>query len=157
MAGAGKSTLAPLLASALGWRPLDTDRLVEAHFGRELQDILEALGPEEFVAREGRLLARLGAAHCVISTGGSVVYSEEAVARLKLLGPVVHLRISLETFLARVGTAADRGFVRLGAQTLEGVFAERRDLYARAADFAVDTDTLTPEQSVAQILKRLKA
>ena len=40
MAGAGKSTLASLLAGRLGWASLDTDRLIEATCGEKLPDIL---------------------------------------------------------------------------------------------------------------------
>jgi shikimate kinase len=155
MAGAGKTTLAPLLAEGLGWRHMDTDRLIEAHHGRLLQSIYDALGREDFLALEERLVAGIGVSRMVVSTGGSVVYSPKAVARLRLLGPVVWLKIDLDTFLARVGPAADRGFARPEGMSLEDVFAERQPLYAAASDLAVDTGAASPGDCVAQMLSYL--
>lgn len=156
IAGAGKSTLAPLLARALGWPYLDTDRLMEAHFGQKLQDVYATMGREGFLGCEERMVSRVAAQRMVVSTGGSVVYSELAVARLRLLGPVVWLRVGLDTFLARVGQAGDRGFVRGEAQSLEDVYAERQPLYAQAADLVVDTDATPPQQCVERIVSWLE-
>lgn len=145
IAGAGKSTLAPLLARALGWPHMDTDRIIEAYLAGNLQEIYDSAGPEGFLALEERTVASVAASRMVLSTGGSVVYSPRAVARLRLLGPVIWLRIALPTFLARVGEADNRGFVRRLGLELRDVYAERQHLYEHASDFAVDTDRAGPE------------
>jgi shikimate kinase len=156
MAGAGKSTLGRRLAARLGWAHMDTDRLVEAHWGAGLQELLDERGPEGFLAAEEAALAGLSVKRCVVSTGGSVVYSRRIVSRLKSLGPVVFLRIDLDTFLRRVGPAADRGFVvRTGCRGLEDVYAERQPLYEAAADSSVDTGRLGLDESVTAILAGL--
>ena len=51
-------------------------------------------------------------ADAVISTGGSVVYSEGAMARLAATGPVVYLCADLPTLTSRVAAAppAEAGF-----------------------------------------------
>lgn len=152
IAGAGKSTLAPLLARALGWPHLDTDQLLEAYMGGPLQDIYDAVGREAFLDLEERTVASLAASRLVVSTGGSVAYSPKALARLRLLGPVVWLRVSLPTFLARVGPADGRGFVRRPGAGLEDIYAERQPLYAKASDFTVDTDQSGPEECARAIL-----
>ena len=109
MAGAGKSTLGRMLAEKLGWAHVDTDRLIESYYGLPLQDVLDGLGLEEFLKVENSLVAMLNVRRAVISTGGSVVYGREAMERLHLLGPVVHLDISLQSFLKRVGDGSNRG------------------------------------------------
>lgn len=157
MAGAGKSTLAPLLAHALGWPHMDTDQLVEAYMGGSLQEIYDAAGSEDFLALEERTVASVAASRMVLSTGGSVVYSPRAMARLRLLGPVIWLRISLPTFLARVGKADNRGFVRRAGLDLAGIYAERQPLYAQTADFVVDTDLHSPEECVRTVMGWLAA
>jgi shikimate kinase len=158
MAGAGKSTLGRRLADRLGWAHMDTDRLVEAHWGQGLQELLDERGPEEFLAAEEAAVAGLSVKRCVVSTGGSVVYSRRIVSRLKSLGPVVYLRIDLETFLRRVGPAADRGFVvRTGCAGLEDVYAERQPLYEAAADVTVDTGRRNVDASVEVILEAFGA
>jgi len=156
MAGAGKSTLAPLLAQALGWPHMDTDKILEAYMGGPLQEIYDAAGREEFLSFEERSVASMAACRMVLSTGGSVVYLPKAVARLRLLGPVVWLRISLPVFLARVGQAENRGFVRPPGLSLEEIFAQRQPLYAQASDMAVDTDNREPEQCARDIVSWLR-
>ncbi len=155
MAGAGKSTLGAMLARRLGWAHLDTDRLVEAVYGHSLQNLVDRRGVEEFVRMEEATVADLSVRRCVVSTGGSVVYGQRAVARLRESGPVVFLSIDLETFLARVRDASGRGFARAKGKTMEDVFRERRPLYEQAADYVIDTAAASPEECVAEILDRV--
>lgn len=141
MAGAGKSTLGRLLAEKLGWAHLDTDRMIEAYYGLPLQEVLDGLGLAAFLTAENTLVSMLGVRRAVISTGGSVVYGPEAVARLRLLGPVVHLHIGLESFLKRVGNGDNRGLAIAPGRTREDLFLERQPLYEAAADFTLSTDS----------------
>jgi shikimate kinase len=153
MAGAGKSTLATLLARRLGWASLDTDRLIEATTGERLADLLSRLGLAGFLHLEEDVVAGLGVKRCVVATGGSVVYCPRAVARLRECGPVVFLSIDLPTFLTRVGDPGARAFVVPDGLTLADVYAERQPLYAAAADVTVTSCGVTPEACVEEILK----
>ncbi|MFZ5426836.1 MAG: homoserine kinase [Thermodesulfobacteriota bacterium] len=155
IAGAGKSTLGVALASRLGWAHIDTDRLIEATWGQPLQAIMDERGLEGFLAVEEAVVSLLGVKRTVISTGGSVVYSSKAVARLKSLGPVIHLRIELDTFLDRVQDAEGRAFVRPGGMSLADVYAEREPLYLEACDFHVCTDKTGPAQCVEECAAKL--
>lgn len=156
IAGAGKSTLAPLLAAKLGWEWLDTDRLIEATHGESLQAIMDAVGTEEFLRIEEQVVSRLSAQRCVISTGGSVIYSEKAMQRLRLLGSIVFLDICLPVFKQRVGGAEGRAFVCPPGKCLDDVYAERKPLYAKWADFTVCTDGVPPEAAVRRIIDNVK-
>jgi len=151
MAGAGKSTLGRMLAEKLGWAHLDTDRLIESFYGLPLQDVLDGLGLEEFLKVENRLVAMLNVRRAVISTGGSVVYGREAMERLHLLGPVVHLDISLHSFLKRVGDGGNRGLAIAPGRTREDLFLERQPLYQAAADFTVSTDSSDQHASLERL------
>jgi len=156
MAGAGKSTLGRLLAERLGWAHLDTDRLIEAYYGLPLQELLDGLGLEAFLKAEETLVSMLGVRRAVISTGGSVVYGPAAMERLKLLGPLIHLEISLPTFLGRVGDAGNRGLAMAPGLTREDLYRERQPLYQAAADFSLSTDTTDRMAGVERILAWLK-
>ena len=155
IAGAGKSTLGKALAARLDWAHLDTDRLIEATLGQPLQIVMDERGLTGFLAVEEAVVSTLGVKRAVISTGGSVVYSRKAVERLKSLGPVIHLRIELDTFLGRVRDASGRAFVRPDGRSLADVYAEREPLYLKACDFHVCTDRAGLDECVNQCADRL--
>ncbi len=146
MAGVGKSTIGGLLAQALGWACLDTDRLLEAYYGRPLQQIFDTLGRETFLLAEECVVAGLGAKRCVVSTGGSVVYGPRAVTRLQSLGPVVYLAACLETVQQRLDNVCERGLAIAPGQSIESLYQQRIPLYLRAAHLILHTDLLTPAE-----------
>jgi shikimate kinase len=151
MAGAGKSTLGRMLAEKLGWAHLDTDRLIESFYGLPLQEVLDGLGLEKFLEAENTLVAMLSVRRAVISTGGSVVYGREALARLHLLGPVVHLDICMGSFLKRVGDGGNRGLAIAPGRTREDLFLERQPLYTATADFTLSTDSSDHNASLERL------
>jgi shikimate kinase len=155
MAGSGKSTLGKLLAQAMGWAHVDTDLLLEAYYGVCLPELLHSLGLKKFLEAEGRLTASVKLTRTVISTGGSVVYSYEAVHRLRLLGPVVYLHIPKDVFLQRLGDEKQRAFARPSGMSLEDVYDQRAILYERAVDFCLDTASMGPEGSLKCLLELL--
>lgn len=155
VACAGKTTLGKLLAERLDWAHVDTDRLIEAYWGKELPELVAEMGRERFLEAESEAVSRLNVKRCVVSTGGSVVYSAVASRRLVSLGPVVWVRIGLTTFLARFAAKPDRGFIAGEGMSLAQVYAERQPLYAAMADLVVDAENRSPEDCVREILDRL--
>lgn len=155
MAGAGKSTLGELLAGRLDWGQLDTDRYMESYYGLPLQGIMDAYGLDDFLRIEEELVSALNLTRTVISTGGSVIYGDRAVARLKELGPVVLLDIDEATFIERVGSGENRGLAIGPGKTMGDLYNERLPLYRKAADLTVRTDRLTPKECVERILNHI--
>lgn len=155
MAGAGKSTVGRALAEQLGWRQVDTDSLIEAYFGAPLQAVFDHLGYDAFLDAEEQLVAELSARRCIVSTGGSVVYRQRAVDRLRELGPVVFLRVRYETTQQRVEPQSHRGLAIRPGQTLHELYLERQPLYEQAAGLIIQVDGATPEECARQILQQL--
>ncbi len=139
MPGSGKSTLARELSGFLGWPWLDTDHLLEAWFGVELESLRERLGRERFLHCEEELVLDLWVRRCIVATGGSVVYSHAAMRKLQNIGPVVYLQADLEVITDRVARNPHRGVVMRPGQDLGQVYAERRPLYEAYADLSLDT------------------
>lgn len=155
MPGAGKSTLGVLLAKALSLDFLDTDVLIQSREGHPLQQLINKLGPEGFLALEARHVLTLDTRRAVIATGGSVVYRPEAMAHLRTLGAVVHLALPLDTLQRRLENLAVRGVVLREGQNLPELYRERMPLYERYADVSVPCEKLGHEQALATVIARL--
>lgn len=152
MAGAGKTTVGGQLAALLDWAHLDTDRMIEAYYARPLQEVLDCLQLEQFRLAEERVVASLNLKRAVISTGGSVVYGQFAVDKLRKLGPVVFLKAALETVSSRLGDISNRGLAKSSAQSIADLYNERMPLYERAAHYTLETNGMTPEEISCRIL-----
>ena len=109
MPGAGKSTVGVVLAKLAGLRFVDTDLDIQVRAGASLQQILERDGYQRLRALEEDVLLALDLQGAVVATGGSAVYSEAAMGRLKQAGPVVYLEVDLATLQRRVAAAPLRG------------------------------------------------
>ena len=156
MAGAGKSTLGELLAERLEWGQLDTDRYMESYYGISLQSIMDSYGLTNFLRIEEHLVSELNLTRTVISTGGSVIYGQQAMAQLKKLGSVVLLDVDEATFIKRVGSAENRGLAITPGKTLQELYNERQPLYRAAADITVSTHKYTPEECVDRIIEQIE-
>lgn len=157
MAGAGKSTLGKLLAHELGWVFIDTDHLIEAQYGTNLQAVTDKMTKEEFLNVECNVICNVRAKRCVIATGGSVVYREAAMDHLNSLGPVCHLDVSLPIILERISQAPDRGLAIAPGQTVEDLYNERKALYKKYAKVSVPCDGKTPAESVTALIAAIGA
>lgn len=145
MPGAGKSTLGVVLAKILQKDFVDADLVIQKHCGTTLQHVIDEQGPEAFLALENEVLCGLAAENAIIATGGSAVYSDEAMAHLKTLGPAVYLEISYESLVARLTDLQDRGVVMKGgvSMSLRDLYEERKPIYESVADIAVNVDDLS--------------
>ena len=155
MPGAGKSTIGVLLAKRLGLNFVDTDLLIQVQRGEPLQDTVDALGFEAFCALEESVLLDMELARYLVATGGSVVYSDRAMARLREAGPVVYLEVPLATLRERVRAQPDRGIAFAPGQGLDEVYRERKPLYEQFADITIACDDLSAEAITRQIVAGL--
>jgi shikimate kinase len=154
--GAGKTTVAGLLADAWGTTMRDTDRDVVAAEGREISDIFVDSGEEAFRALERAAVTDALATHDgVLALGGGAVL--DPATREELAGhPVVFLRVGLSDAVKRVGLGTARplllGNVRGRIKTL---LDERTPVYESVATLIVDTDGRTPEDVAQEIIGSL--
>lgn len=155
MPGAGKSTVGVILAKQTGLRFVDTDLDIQVRENATLQEILESQGFRRLREIEHEVLMDVTIDHALVSTGGSVVYSEDVMLRLKAAGPVVYLEADLQSLERRIGAAPPRGIASDTDQGFAGVYAERTPLYARYADVTVDACSGNADQVAAQIIAAL--
>jgi shikimate kinase len=147
MMGSGKSTVAPVVASLLGWRVLDTDAEIVARSGRLIGEWFP-VDLAAFRSEEHDLLKTTAASldDVVVACGGGVVLDPESVAVMRSTGMVVCLDAPVPVLGVRVGDGGGRPL--LGgdvAADLDAILKERMDLY-RAAAHAVVPAEATPEE-----------
>lgn len=157
MPGAGKSTLGVVLAKILGMDFVDGDILIQNQAGNTLQKIIDAQGVDGFLQVENDVLAAVDAQNTVISTGGSAIYSDEAMRHLTEIGTVVYLDVSLEELRSRLGSLHERGVVmRKGvSMSLDEIFEERGPLYRKYAEVTLQTDGLTVREATRKLVDAL--
>lgn len=157
MPGVGKSTVGVLLAKALGFAFVDTDLIIQQNTGRLLQDIIDNNGLDAFCAEEERAICSVREErNAVIATGGSAVYSREAMMFLKKHGLVYYLSLPVEELIKRLSNITTRGIAKRPEDTIEDVFLRRAELYAEYAEYTIDCRGRSAEQIVAEICEHHK-
>jgi shikimate kinase len=125
MPASGKSSAGILLAKAMGLNFLDTDVVIQAQQGRLLQDLLDADGLAAFLAIEKMTVLGLSPIATVVATGGSVIYSAEAMAHLAATGIVIYLETSFDELVRRLGNIAERGVAIPPGMSIDDLYAQR--------------------------------
>ena len=158
MPGAGKSTLGVVVAKMLGMDFVDADLLIQSQCDRTLQKIIDAMGTDGFIQIENQVLKDIDCQNTVISTGGSAVYSDEAMQHLASIGTVVYLEVSLEELESRLGSLHERGVVmREGlGNSLAALYDERVPLYERYAEITIDTNGLDTREAALRLASALE-
>ncbi len=156
MPAAGKSSLGKRLAHSLGWSFCDTDNLIEQSAGLGLQQIVDQRGYEALRAIEAQVIISLELSGSVIATGGSAVYSERAMLRLRELATIVYLRCEFDELVSRLGDYSVRGLARPPGQSLSDLYTERSALYEQFADLTFDTSRMDLATAADELTSRLK-
>jgi shikimate kinase len=153
--GAGKSTVGPLLAKALGWRFIDLDQVLVQTEGASIAELFKKHAEAGFRALEEQAIveALLLEGH-VIALGGGALESELTRARLASSEGthVVLLETPLEVALARCAQQPGAALrpVLLDQAAVAARFERRMEHYGRAHQ-AVSTLERTPAE-VAELL-----
>lgn len=157
MPGCGKSTVGVVLAKALTMDFVDSDLVIQKEMGMPLSAIIDQHGDDGFRAIENRINAELTVDNSIISTGGSVIYGEDAMRHLKEIGTVIYLKLSCEAIADRLGDLHARGVTIKPGWTLQDLYNERVPLYEKWADVTVDCEHLRLREVVACIQEKVQA
>lgn len=156
MPGSGKTTIGTELSEKIGYGYVDSDSVIVAREGKRLPEIIEQIGREGFLDIEAKVNSELCADRCVIATGGSVIYRDYAMQKLKTMGKVVYLQLTYETIERRLGDLKARGVALKEGFTLRDLYEERAPLYEKYADIVVKLDGKTVMQSVEAVAEAIQ-
>jgi shikimate kinase len=155
MPTSGKTTIGIELSAALGYGYIDSDSVIVARSGKNLRELIADLGNEAYLDYEAKVNAEITASRCVIATGGSAVYRETGMCKLKENATVVYLKMSFEEMSRRLGDLVARGVVLKEGFTLLDMYNERIPLYEKYADLTVEIDGKTLAQCVHEVKEAL--
>jgi len=156
--GAGKSTVGPLLADALGTVFTDTDTLVEERAGKPVGEIFISDGEDAFRALErGAVSSGVASYRGVLALGGGAVM--DPATRALLAGQrVVYLETGFTAAAKRVGLDTPRPLLIGNPRgKLKELLAERLPVYAELAWLTVITDDREPRDIADEIAASVAA
>jgi 3-dehydroquinate synthase/shikimate kinase/3-dehydroquinate synthase len=151
--GAGKTTVGQILAHRLDLPFKDTDALLVERTGSSISDIFSGQGEPAFREIEREVVAEvLAGEEAVVSLGGGALTDPRTEEELQGC-TVIHLLVDLDEALRRVGGDGERPLL---SGDVRGLYGRRLGAYQVAADDVIQTDDLTPNEAVEEILRRLR-
>ena len=156
MPGAGKSTIGIILAKNLTLGFIDTDVLIQINQQKTLQQIIDESGHLNLRAIEEKEILKINIENHVIATGGSVAYSEKAMAHLLDISKVIFFEVNFEEIKKRIHNFKTRGIAKAKSQTFKDLFEERQILYKKYAEITINCNQLNQEELAVHIAKLIQ-
>ena len=158
--GSGKSRVAPLVATLLGWSWIDADDEIERRSGQSIAEIFDQQGEPAFRDLESDVLADLAARPSMVLAlgGGAVLRAANRQSLVDHRCAVVWLKATPETLWQRISAdSATQGrrpnLTRAGGLAeVQKLLAERESLYAECAHVTIDTEGKSPDCIAAEIV-----
>lgn len=164
--GAGKSTIAPILANTLGWDNCDLDKVIEEKTGLKIKEIFESSGENEFRRIEAETLIELSSGdNIIISLGGGTICFSGNLSVAKSSGIIIYLKTSVEAVYNRLIYKNDRPVLNLNEEEdltkesalekINQIYAVRKPYYEQA-DFIVETENIPIGRTVDHLARLIK-
>ena len=158
MMGAGKSTLAQVMATKLGYRFCDTDTVIEQAAQQSIPAIFASSGEAEFRALESQVLSQLSPyTRLVIATGGGIVLNQENWWHLRQ-GVVAWIDVPVEELVRRLQGDASRPLLQRPdwQVQLAQLLSDRQSLYSQA-DIHLTVAAGEPTEAICdRLVERLR-
>lgn len=145
MPTSGKSTIGAELAKRLDWPMLDVDRWMEHHEGMPLGDVIAKKGDKYTLDLETQCLRESDLHQVIVSTPGSIIYSDAAKEPLEIQTNIFWLNVSLDEVRKRLETDPDPNrqnqIIGIKEKGLDGLYVERTPKYSAWARYVIECAT----------------
>lgn len=153
--GAGKSTVAAMLAKELSMELIETDgEILKASGHNSVNEVFDKKGEDYFRKQEKEVIKEaVKQGNSVISCGGGVVMDKESMQMLKEKTILIFLDTSFDVIKNRLKHTDIRPLFRQEEKAML-LYAERLPLYRQFADDIINTDNHSPKEIVQMILDK---
>ncbi|MDO8886510.1 shikimate kinase [Candidatus Oleimmundimicrobium sp.] len=156
--GSGKTTIGKLLADKLGVSLIDTDKLIEKKFGKQIKDIFKDEGEDAFRLVESEVINEVSSVgNKVIACGGGVILNHKNVQALKKNGLLIYLKASAPILFERIREEGSRPLLNVPnpKDKVSELLKARESLYENVADIVIDTSDMNVDKVVKEIQEKL--
>ncbi|OGR81228.1 MAG: hypothetical protein A3I11_06570 [Elusimicrobia bacterium RIFCSPLOWO2_02_FULL_39_32] len=162
MMGSGKSTIGKIIAQTLAWDFYDVDKWIEKERKKTIAEIFSQEGEATFRALESKIIKELAQKNnSVISPGGGAPCFKENWDALKKNGTIIWLKASPQKLLENVKKKplSLRPLLTGKTSSLETIsmLLNKREIFYQKADWVVETDALSLEQTSEKIVNFVKS
>ena len=152
--GTGKTVVGQALASALGFKYIDTDLMVEAEAKKSIPEIFNTEGEPAFRKYEKQAIQMI--THLkgyVVATGGGAVMMDENIAAMKKAGLLICLYATPEVIFERTRHDNYRPLLQTHdpMKRIKSLLNIRMPQYKKA-DHLIDTSDLSVDKVVEKII-----
>jgi len=161
--GAGKSTVAKIMATKLGWTLVDVDKEIEARAGKSVSEVFEKSGEDAFRALESKIIQETcGRSQIVVALGGGALLNINNLRVIKTKGTLLYLSATKQKLEERLkNSAASRPLLRhdksLTLSEHIGNLMKVRESQYKEANFEIVTDHMTDVEVAMEAINKIKA
>ncbi len=157
--GTGKTAVGKLLAKKLNKPFVELDAMIEQRYGKSITEIFSGDGEIAFREREIAIVKEVSERNNqVIACGGGVVLNKINIDRLQKNHRIVCLTASELVILKRTAINNDRPLLdtKNRMQRIKELLKYRKIFYKQAADFTVNTSSLSIDAVANRITEKLR-
>lgn len=153
--GTGKTTISGILARSLDKRLISTDEEIIRAMKLSPEKIVKRYGWEKLRAAEAGVIENISELdNYVLDAGCGILLRNENVVNLKKSGIIVFLTADAKTIAARLKRKEEKAdFTESNyIDKVKGALDEFENRHKKAADYAIDTSSMGPEEACDLII-----
>ena len=147
--GTGKTVVSKLLAKRLEKKLISTNEEIAGKTRLGIEKIVKRYGWGRLLEVESEVIESLSELdECIFDTGSSAVLRNENIINLKKNGLIIFLTADPKVIESRIRNGQEKtDFTKKNyIDKVKGVLDEWQGKYKRAADYTIDTTSLSPEE-----------